>query len=885
MPGVAPRRAAQWVNNHMTGWRISTHSSRRWAGAWLLCVPVLLFPASAASSEKVEKVEMDEVWPSVGPGSEGPRHGPHFLDLEVADSGAVVQAPGSSLSGFPEILLTPTLALGFNGVNGTAMDGFLHIPPDTQMTVGRGAGAAGRVIMITNSGIQIWDKMGTSVVGPMPLDTFLGTPLSPQPSAFDPRVIYDASSDRFIVSAGERSPVPTDPLTTVNQLHIAVSTSGTPNNLTSDWIKLTGDALTTIGATLTWCDYPAIGSDSGSVFATCNLFDAAGNITGIKIRVFDKAALMAGSYTFTDINLSTVFPFPITGATIQPAHVVGTTDNGHFYLINRITPTAYKLWEIAGAPLAPTIVGGAPPVNRTWSAGAQIPAGAPQSGTTVTLQTLSARIMNAVYHSGSVWLTIASDPDADFRTEAFWARIATNGGLPTAPTVADSGFIDPGGTAWAFMPAIAVNDCDDVVINYTVSGSAQFPDMRYASRTAATGAGLFDAPMVAAASPGFYDSFFTSPDRWGDYAATVRDPHDGTFWIANEIVRTSGVNTSIWDTFIGKTASVSGCANCANGAPCVDSDLCTTADTCSAGVCISGGPLICTPLDACHVAGVCAPATGLCSNPPGNDGAACTDGNGCTQTDTCLSGSCSGSNPKVCTAIDDCHLTGTCNPATGICSNPIAPDGTPCSDGDACTEPDVCDTATCVGGSPVVCSPLDQCHVAGTCNPVSGLCSNPAAPNGTFCNDGDPCSVSDTCGAGICQAGAPRDDDGDAHAASGCGGDDCDDTQSSVWATPDEVPDLDVTDATTLAWLPPANLGGAGVLYDLISSGDPADFVSSAVCVETDDGSDTTAVDLAIPGEGTALYYLVRPENSCPAGQGVLGRDSGGTLKPGRGCP
>ncbi len=703
---------------------MSTHSSRRWARAWLLCASVLLFPAGAAASEKVEqvgKVEVDEVWPSVGPGSEGPRHGPYFLDLEVADSGAVVQAPGSSLGGFPEILLTPTLALGFNGVNGTAKDGFLHIPPDTQMTVGRGAGAAGRVIMITNSGIQIWDKLGTSVVGPTPLDTFLGTPLSPQPSAFDPRVIYDASSDRFIISAGERSPVPTDPLTTVNQLHIAISTSGAPNNLTSDWIKLTGNALTTIGATLTWCDYPAIGSDTGSVFATCNLFDASGNITGVKIRVFDKAALTAGSYTFTDINLSTVFPSPITGVTIQPAHVLGATDNGHFYLINRLGPTTYKLWEIAGAPSAPTIVGGAPPVSRTWSAGAQITtAGAPQSGTTVTLQTLSARIMNAVYHSGNIWLPIASDPDADSRTEVFWAKIATNGGLPTAPTVADSGFIDPGGTAWAFMPAIAVNDCDDVVINYTVSGSSQFPDMSYASRTAATGAGLFDAPMVAATSPGFYDSFFMSPDRWGDYASTVRDPEDGTFWIANEIVGTSAVSASIWNTFIGKTATVSGCANCSDGAPC---------------------------------------------------------------------------------------------------------------------------------------------------------------------DDGDACSVSDTCGAGICQAGAPRDDDSDAHAASGCSGGDCDDTQSSVWSTPDEVPDLDVTDATTLAWLPPANLGGAGVLYDLIRSGDPADFVSSAVCVETDDGTDTTAADMAIPGEGAALYYLVRPENSCPAGQGVLGRDSGGTITPGRGCP
>jgi hypothetical protein len=38
----------------------------------------------------------------------------------------------------------------------------------------------------------------------------------------------------------------------------------------------------------------------------------------------------------------------------------------------------------------------------------------------------------------------------------------------------------------------------------------------------------------------------------------------------------------------------------------------------------------------------------------------------------------------VCTALDSCHLAGTCNPASGTCSRPAQPDGTPCGGGLSC---------------------------------------------------------------------------------------------------------------------------------------------------------------------------------------------------------
>ena len=140
--------------------------------------------------------------------------------------------------------------------------------------------------------------------------------------------------------------------------------------------------------------------------------------------------------------------------------------------------------------------------------------------------------------------------------------------------------------------------------------------------------------------------------------------------------------------------------------------------------------VVCSASDACHEAGVCDPATGVCSDPIAPNGTPCTDGNACTQTDTCVAGACTGNNPVSCAASDACHVAGTCDPSTGVCSDPTAPNGTPCTDGNACTQTDTCVAGACTGNNPVSCAASDACHVAGTCDPSTGVCSNPTAPTG-----------------------------------------------------------------------------------------------------------------------------------------------------------
>src|SRR5207247_2507326 len=132
-----------------------------------------------------------------------------------------------------------------------------------------------------------------------------------------------------------------------------------------------------------------------------------------------------------------------------------------------------------------------------------------------------------------------------------------------------------------------------------------------------------------------------------------------------------------------------------------------------AGACVGTNPVVCTASDQCHGGGACNPATGTCSNPAKPDGSDCDDGNACTQTDTCQAGACVGTNPVVCAASDQCHTAGTCNPATGACSNPAKPDGASCNEGNACTRTDTCQAGACVGTNPVVCASSDLWQTAG----------------------------------------------------------------------------------------------------------------------------------------------------------------------------
>ncbi|HTQ06090.1 MAG TPA: hypothetical protein VMI54_19645 [Polyangiaceae bacterium] len=170
-----------------------------------------------------------------------------------------------------------------------------------------------------------------------------------------------------------------------------------------------------------------------------------------------------------------------------------------------------------------------------------------------------------------------------------------------------------------------------------------------------------------------------------------------------------------------------GCGGRPNNTLCTDNNACTQSDHCQNGAC-TGAAVTCQATDQCHSAGTCNPTTGACSNPPKANGATCDDGNACTQTDSCQNGACTGTNPRGCIAVDQCHAAGVCDPGTGQCSNPVLADATSCTDADPCTTMDQCEAGVCTGLSGSCASPMENVTlvaslVSGTGTAFDGVAS------------------------------------------------------------------------------------------------------------------------------------------------------------------
>jgi len=242
-----------------------------------------------------------------------------------------------------------------------------------------------------------------------------------------------------------------------------------------------------------------------------------------------------------------------------------------------------------------------------------------------------------------------------------------------------------------------------------------------------------------------------------------------------------------------------GCAHQAAEGACNDGNACTTGDVCADGVCRAGAtPLDCDDRNPC-TSDSCDPAQG-CRHAD-LSGAPCEDGNLCTADDHCVGRNCvTGSQATNCDDGNDC-TDDRCFSATG-CVNVI--DATNlCNDHNACTEGDRCEDGQCIGDG-FTCNDLDPC-THDSCDPnelscvytpfegpcddrlfctmgeicTNGVCNGPATrcnylndqcnvavcneendtcladtetKEGWACDDGDPCTINDTCHSGACQS-------------------------------------------------------------------------------------------------------------------------------------
>ncbi len=219
--------------------------------------------------------------------------------------------------------------------------------------------------------------------------------------------------------------------------------------------------------------------------------------------------------------------------------------------------------------------------------------------------------------------------------------------------------------------------------------------------------------------------------------------------------------------------------------PCDDGNACTAEDTCADGLCANAGELDCDDDNPC-TEDSCDIEQG-CINAPLSD-IACDDGDECTINESCQEGLCvaagnlcqcdsdadcaqyndldlcNGSlhcvdqkclvNPEsvvICDTSNDTDCVQTvCAPLTGECGPKKAGLGSPCDDGNACTLGESCFQGNCLGGILVNCNDGNPC-TSDSCDPEFGCLATPQ--DDTPCEDGDSCTEGDACQAGECQPG------------------------------------------------------------------------------------------------------------------------------------
>jgi hypothetical protein len=220
----------------------------------------------------------------------------------------------------------------------------------------------------------------------------------------------------------------------------------------------------------------------------------------------------------------------------------------------------------------------------------------------------------------------------------------------------------------------------------------------------------------------------------------------------------------------------------ADGIGCDDGDVCNGLAVCAGGQCASGTKLVCVDGLACTIDG-CNKLTGCTFTPTKG---ACDDGDACSQSDTCASGSCLGV-VFVCNDTNPCTLD-ACDSAKGCTYLSVA--GV-CTDGSACTTGDTCSAGKCSGAA-LDCDDGASCTLDG-CDPMQGCTHDSTTTEGTACSDGSACTAGDACKNGLCTPGVVITcDDGNA-----CTDDLCDVVSGVCKHTFNTVPCTDATTCST----------------------------------------------------------------------------------------
>lgn len=407
-------------------------------------------------------------------------------------------------------------------------------PPDPTGDVG-----PNHYMLATNHGFQIWNKTGTSLLGPLNLGTiwsgFPG-PWSTNLNDGDPIVLYDEAADRWFIAQfslpnGDNGPT-----------YILVAISQT-NDPTGSWHRY-GFSYDN------FADYPKFGIWPDGYYMAAshingNYFD------GVYLSVFERSQMLNGaaarSVTFTTPSYLVLLPSdwngPISPPSATPNYFVGIHDDNWLggsdgldvfsFAVNWTIPDSSKL-------TGPVFISGATFTQLNyWPT-------VPQLGTSNLLDHLGNEIlMNLLYYRNfgshqSMVVCHTIDTGSE-RAGKRWYELRNTGG---GWTIYQQGTYAPADGLHRWMGSIAINASGDIAMGYSISGTTMYPAIAFTGRYSADPLGQ----MAITEEIIFAGTGYQAGERWGDYTQMVVDPDGNNFWYVNQYQQSDGYDN--WRTRI-----------------------------------------------------------------------------------------------------------------------------------------------------------------------------------------------------------------------------------------------------------------------------------------------------------------------------------------------
>ena len=385
-------------------------------------------------------------------------------------------------------------------------------PPDPELAVG-----PNHVIAVVNASLEIYDKTGTSLLGPLPLETFFSVlGVGCTAFSFDPNALYDESEDRYLIAADGNG----------TEYCVAVSQTGDPLGAYNFYAF-------PVDVNNEFFDYPHAGIGSDAIYVGSNMF---GGGTG-RVFAFEKAAMYAGDPAAMATHS--------TGSddTPQPMNIKGDYpgDGVHYFVNSRSGAGNFGFYSWVD-PFDTNVFTDITNLDLPAHHGVGVSFGvSSDQAVGPNINSIGPRPLDFEYRDGSGWMTnlVSCNPGLGTVNCVQWAEIDVD-----TASIAQAGVFATN-AEYRIFPDLAVDACGNLAIGYTKTTSSIHPSVFIAGRAASDPLGTIQGEVeIKAGEAGFGET------RWGDYSGMTADPDGATLWYLGEYSKNLAGGRP-WGNFIG----------------------------------------------------------------------------------------------------------------------------------------------------------------------------------------------------------------------------------------------------------------------------------------------------------------------------------------------